>query len=378
MKKYKVLHLPTTVGGNPQGLSKALQRLGVDSTSMTLEQNHFQYPTDIVLWKDSDSRVLKETKRLLFFYKVIKNYDIIHYNSGTTLMKPMCLVGFGESVKFAVLRFFYGIYTNILQDFELRIFSFFKKKIYVTYQGDDARQGDYSLKHFDISIAQRVGKNYYNSFLDNFKRRKIKKISRYATAIYAVNPDLLHVLPQGTTFVPYSHIFMDEWVPNFTQAENRPLRFIHAPSHRAVKGSELVIEAVKQLKEEGYVFDFTLVEGMSNAEAKKLYETSDVLIDQLFAGWYGGLAVEAMALGKPVVVYLREEDLHFIDPKMRNDIPLIKTNPDTIKATIKTILEMPREELVELAVKSRAYVEKWHDPVRIAANLKSDYEKNLL
>jgi hypothetical protein len=41
----------------------------------------------------------------------------------------------------------------------------------------------------------------------------------------------------------------------------------------------------------------------------------------LFAGWYGGLAVELMALGKPVLAYIREEDLSFVDPQMRYELP---------------------------------------------------------
>ena len=76
----------------------------------------------------------------------------------------------------------------------------------------------------------------------------------------------------------------------------------HAPSHRAVKGTNLIIDALNSLKKKGFSFELVLIEGLSNSEARKKYETVDVLVDQLFAGWYGGLAVEAMALGKPVLV----------------------------------------------------------------------------
>jgi len=50
-----------------------------------------------------------------------------------------------------------------------------------------------------------------------------------------------------------------------------------------------------------------------------LSETADLLVDQLLTGWYGAVAVEMMALGKPVVCYLREDDLKFIDSRMRAD-----------------------------------------------------------
>ena len=41
---------------------------------------------------------------------------------------------------------------------------------------------------------------------------------------------------------------------------------------------------------------------------------------------------------------------------------------------MKQVLEMPRAELVTLARQSRAYVERWHDPVEIAKRIKSDLD----
>ena len=44
---------------------------------------------------------------------------------------------------------------------------------------------------------------------------------------------------------------------------------------------------------------------------------------------------------------------------------------------LQKLLEMPRMQLVELGKKSRAYVERWHDPLKIAADFKRDYEAAL-
>ena len=120
-----------------------------------------------------------------------------------------------------------------------------------------------------------------------------------------------------------------------------------------------------------------LVEGVSHEEACRQYKFIDVLVDQLFAGWYGGLAVEAMALGKPVLVYIREDDLHFIPSEMREELPFIRVTPDNIKEGLKKVLGMPREELLSVAKASRAFVEKWHDPVRIVSKIKGDYTNAL-
>jgi len=163
-------------------------------------------------------------------------------------------------------------------------------------------------------------------------------------------------------------------LPIYTQLENRPLRILHAPSHRKAKGTDILLDVLDKLKLQGFEFELLLVEGVSNKEARKMYEKADVLVDQLFAGWYGGLAVELMALGKPTIVYLRDEDLKFIPVKMKEELPFIRATSFNIEKVVKDVLEMPRQKLFVLAQQSRAYVEKWHDPVKIAFEIKNDYE----
>ena len=70
-----------------------------------------------------------------------------------------------------------------------------------------------------------------------------------------------------------------------------------------------------------------------HAEAMKLYAQADLVIDQLLAGWYGGFAVETMAMGKPVVCYIRAEDLQFVPPAMVAELPLIPARPTRWRTT---------------------------------------------
>lgn len=372
-RSYKVLHAPTTVGGNPQGLSNALNFLGVFSRTLTLRQNYFNYQADYILWSENEGLFKRELKRLIALIYVAFKYDVIHYNFGTSIAATGCYRPSASAIK-NLLRGVYCRYLDILQLLELKTYKAFGKALFVTYQGDDARQGDYSLANFKFSIASQVDDAYYNKESDEWKRQSIVRLGKFCDAIYAVNPDLLYVLPKGAKFVPYSHISLDEWTPQYTQLENRKLRIAHAPSHRKAKGTELILAALNKLKADGFEFELVLVEGVSNEEAKKIYATVDVLVDQLFVGWYGGLAVEAMALGKPVLVYIRSEDLKLIPSGMAVSLPFINVTPDSIEEGLRQVLVMPRTELLSLAKKSRAYVEKWHNPMIIASELITDYE----
>ena len=376
--RTKILHCPTAVGGNPPGISRVLNELGVSSFSLVFEQNAYKYKVDRVLFRKKDGFLIREIKRILAIFTITWKFQVIHYNFGTTLASPLYPEKPGEGTLRAIARKAYSLYTWTLQYLELLILKALGKSIFVHYQGDDARQGSYSLKNFKFSIATEVDENYYNSSSDAFKQRSIKRMARFCDGIYALNPDLLHVLPEGSKFIPYCHLDLSDWSPIYSQSEtNRPLRIGHAPSHRKAKGTELIIKALDSLREEGFSFDFVLVEGLSNEEARKKYETIDVLVDQLFAGWYGGLAVEAMALGKPVLVYLREEDLCFIPLRMRAELPFVRVCPESIKEGLEKVLKMPRPELLVLAKKSRVFIENWHDPLMIVKEIKEDYENAL-
>jgi glycosyltransferase involved in cell wall biosynthesis len=130
---------------------------------------------------------------------------------------------------------------------------------------------------------------------------------------------------------------------------------------------------VERLRGEGIEFDFKLVENLPHVEARKIYEEADIAVDQLLVGWYGGLAVELMALGKPVICYIRDADLKFIDPEMRAQLPLIQAEPATITSVLRECLTTGYHRLAEIGARSRAYVERWHDPMKIARFLKDQY-----
>lgn len=375
-----VVHVPTTVGGNPQGLSRQLCKLGVSSESWALQQNRFHYKCDRVIWSADDGPLGREVKRLSAIVQAALRADVIHFNFGSSLANPIPPSSeSGRTVARKLIHWLLHHYWDLLQLLELNLYRLAGIPMFVHYQGDDARQGDYSRERFEVSIAQHVGPDYYDDESDQFKRRSIQRMARYCDAIYAVNPDLLHVLPAGCRFVPYCHISFDEWEPVYPNpSSTAPLKIGHAPSNRAAKGTERLEQAVRALRAEGHELELVIVEGVSHDSARKLYAEMDVFVDQLYAGWYGGLAVEAMALGKPVMVYIRHDDLDYIPKDMRRDLPIVEISAHTIDEKLRDLLIMPREQLHQLGRRSRAYVERWHDPKEIAGQIWADYEASLL
>nr|WP_275581917.1 glycosyltransferase [Brevibacillus fulvus] len=108
---------------------------------------------------------------------------------------------------------------------------------------------------------------------------------------------------------------------------------------------------------------------MSNEEALRLYAQADIIIDQIRCGSHGLLSVEAMALGKPVVAYIRDD----LAAKFPPDLPIVNANPDTLYEQLKKLLEQP-ELRQQLGIQGRQYVEKYHASDVVVEQLLAIYE----
>jgi hypothetical protein len=371
----KILHLPTTVGGNPQRLSMAERRMALDSSTLTFRQNLFQYPADEVLFKGKNF-IRNEIKRWWLILISLRKYDVIHFNFGLSAAPYVKNDEIGQSSRWKS-KLYNTLYANPLECFDLRVLRRWGKVIAVTYQGDDARQGDFCKQNYHINHAHEVESGYFSPISDQQKRKRITLFDKYADFIYALNPDLLNMLPERAEFLPYASVDLDEWSPIGVNDNLQCPHIVHAPSDRLIKGTKYLEHALERLKKEGLRFKYTIVEGMSNHEAKKVYESADLLVDQLLVGWYGALAVELMALGKPVVCYVRESDLTHISKEMQQELPIIHATPDSIYKVIKELLTVRKPELNAIGERSRKFVQKWHDPNVIALKTKRDYETAL-
>jgi len=374
-KPIRVLHCPTLTGGNSPQLARSERMLGLASWAVAFEQNYINYDCDEILWRADDCIVAREFKRWKLLYRALSSFDVVHFNCGLSILPNRVDAQPGPTSRLrGILRHLYRLYGRLFSLKDLPLLKRAGKAIFVTYQGSDARQMDYCRRHFEISFADEVPPGTYSAASDARKREDIGVFERYADGIFALNPDLLHVLPARAQFMPYASVDPARWrPPDYRPGARACPLVVHAPTRHGVKGTRFLLDAVNRLKSEGMDFEFVLVEKMSRAEARRIYERADLLVDQLLAGWYGAVAVEAMALGRPVVCYLRQDDLRFLDPGMRSDLPIINATPGTLCDTLRDLLGKRRHTLAEAGARSRNYVEKWHDPDTLAARMKNCY-----
>jgi hypothetical protein len=360
LKPKRVLHLPTTVGGHASAISLEMNSLGIDSQCWAFSQNYLEYPVDKVLIDPGISALGKAWGLVSNGKYIFDKWDAVYFNFGSTLFSHRFPLPSSMSLTYA-WQSIANLVLATLQVFELLVLKLRGVKLFVVYQGDDARQSDKSINLFRYSMATQIDINRLTKKKDRFRRRQIKLLSLFCDRIYALNPDLMHFLPSSAVFLPYLHVPVEDVKPALSVGEDRPLRIVHSPTNRQIKGTSYILEALDELREEGYRFELSLVEGLPNSEALQAYASADLAIDQIFAGWYGGFAVEAMSLGKPVMCYIREQDLEFIPARMKEQLPVIGCTVDTLKEDIKATISKSRADLNQLGRQSREYVELWHN-----------------
>ena len=90
----------------------------------------------------------------------------------------------------------------------------------------------------------------------------------------------------------------------------------------------------------------------------------DVVADQFVSGFHGYTALEAMALGRPVLCFLRGPQM-MIEPA---SCPIINTSPDAIYGVLRDCLN-GSIDLPTIGVLSRGYVEKHYSLEAVAGRL---------
>lgn len=332
--------------------------------------------SDRFIYHEEESLFWKEVKKF-FSLRYTFLYDVVFLNFGSTLFTPFPKYRYNCAKGWDFIRLsIYSKYRYFMRYFELTLLKLFKPKIFVQYQGSDARQKWFCHKKFENCIPSFKSPYTKSDLLkDRTIDLQIRDLDKIASCIYSLNPDLMHVLPKRSKFLPYCHIDLSDWKMDGVEIINKPLRIGHAPSNRDVKGTDEIITVINQLKKNHpSCFEFILIENIEIHEAKEIYKSLDLLIDQIYVGWYGGLAVELMALGKPVICYLREDDLMFVPEEMKNDLPVIRADPGSLHSVLQEFLKLTDNEIIDLGIKSREYVEKWHNPETIVKSLLTDFD----
>lgn len=230
------------------------------------------------------------------------------------------------------------------------------------------------LRCSNLPFRHAMAKDYpAQRFHRKMIAQKIDMWTRRADHIIAGCDWVDYLYYWDTLMLGHFSIDTDLWRPSQDVTRpvrpDRPLRILHAPNHRALKGTAYFIQAVEELQKEGVAVELLVVEKIPNDKLREIMQGVDIVADQLIIGWYAMFALEAMALEKVVIAYLRDDlRCFYVDVGLieEDEIPIVNCSPRTVKETLRKLIENP-EQLVTLGKKSREFVEKHHSLQAVGA-----------
>jgi len=242
------------------------------------------------------------------------------------------------------------------------------KRLYTYAYGADVRTREITLQLGSPNLCQgcpEPGK--YCICTTEMLEASLRRLEGRATAQIAMG-DMIAYVP-GCRDMHYWPIDAERFVArSSTFRPGDTLRIAHAPNHDHFKGTHLLVQAIDRLIKEGEKIELVSVQGVSNKKVIELFGTSHVVADQFVAGFHGYTALEAMAMAKPVLCFLRSDQM-MIDPLT---CPIINTRPDEIYAVLKKCLR-GELDLQAIGQSGRSYVEKYYSLEAVAARLGNLY-----
>src|SRR5438105_3843196 len=191
------------------------------------------------------------------------------------------------------------------------------------------------------------------------QRRILASAARHADLELVSTPDLL----ESATRAIHFPVAADLSEYPFTPPKGAARLVLHAPTNRLIKGTRHVERAYEQARRGFPGTEFVVVERKPWKELRDLMMLADVVVDQVFMGWYGMVAVEAMAMGKPVLCFIRPD----FEPLLR-DCPIVRCTLEDLPERLAELLGDPAR-CRALGEAGRAYVEREHAHTALARKL---------
>jgi glycosyltransferase involved in cell wall biosynthesis len=306
----RVTHCPVNVAGVPWANVQALRRRGVDARLVVFERGRLHPDADWSLDR-TGGLLRRQLTQWRAFGRLLPRTDVFHFYFGLTLVP--------KSLQFPLLRA-----TG--------------RRSVLHFLGSDIR----GKTQEELAYGRRAGAQIVGSY------------------------DAIRWVPEAEVVPP--GIDLNEYRPVPPPDRARPL-VVHAPSSRTRKGTDHVVAACHELDVE-----LDVVEGLPHHEARRRYERADIVVDQLNAGWYGLFAIEAMALGKPVVTFLHDEAVRRTEQAFGIRVPIVSATKDTLVERLRELVVAP-EERRRRGAEGCGYVERVHDADRVADRLLAIYSR---
>jgi hypothetical protein len=326
----RVLLAPVEVAGVAWALRAGLRGRGHDAELLVLQAHPFGLPHDRLLGGYGRRAAVGLTAPF--------RYDVLHYQFGTT--------------PFELLDAAWARATR-------------RPLLLMHYWGDDCRLPEISSAHHPARarVHDAVPRDV------RLTRRRLRLAGRLCHAALVSDLELLaHVRPFfRTVYVVPTPVELPAAIPEPEPLEGDGPVVFHAPSSAVIKGTAEILATLEQVAA-ARPLRIRTVTGVPRTEVLAEAARADVIVDQLNSVTPGVFAIEAMALGRPVVL---EYDPRQLAPFAR-DTPLVAATPATLAARVAELCDDP-DRRRRLGEAGRRFAREVHHADRVAAAVEHVY-----
>ena len=334
MKPLRVLHAPAEIAGQASVLARALREFGVEAHSLAYNPGFPQYRPDEMRDYDRRPPLQRYAGYLASLARHAGRYDVYHFHFGRSLVPP--------------------------HNPDLPFYRALGARVLFHYHGCDVRNRAHML-----ATHERAACTECDPFCSPPRQRAIlAQAKRWVDAELVSTPDLLESAPAAAHF-PVAADLRD-----YAQSppSGPPKLVIHAPTNRLIKGTRYVERAYEKVRARFPEVRFVTLEGLPWHDLRAALAEADAVVDQLFMGWYGMVAVEAMALAKPVLCFIRPD----FESRLEG-CPIVRTRRETLAEDLAHVLSGSTDRRL-LGEAGRAYVGREHAAPVLAQRLLRIYE----
>jgi hypothetical protein len=189
-----------------------------------------------------------------------------------------------------------------------------------------------------------------------------KTINRYSD--FNIGYGVLDSSQYSARHMKYKAIDLRAWRPDleipirFQLPPTTKIRILHSFMFQkerrleqggCIKGTAYIQNAIERLKNEGYSIEELSFDGIPSVDYRFYQLQADIIVEELIRGSWGSTAVECMALGKPIVTYIRsdwEKRYYALFPDTK-PLPLVNANKWTIYHVLKELLDdLPNLQII--------------------------------
>jgi len=351
-------------------LAKELKKLGwradVINIDLTPSSQMFYHGQDYVIYPSTISGILKN---LIFFIKSLFRYKLFHFSNAEHMRFP---------------PFSNKHFTKIFGEYEeIRLLKYLGKVIFYTNNGcrDGVTQKSFN-KWGPLPVCnicpwkmrpdvcsdeknERWGRmrNKYADFIGTLGSNRadfnLAPHVHEAPWMYSLDKDVWNpiLLIPSNYKLPYN----EKTIKIFHSVGNYDTRS-HGLKKITIKSTEIWIDIINRLKEEGYDVEMIFFKDVPNKQLKYYQAQADIFVDMLTFGFFGANIREAMMMGKPAICFLRPEWLEDMAkelPDYVDELPVVSATPDTAYEILKDLIENEFKRK-ELGHEMRKFGLKWH------------------